>query len=110
MEKLITSVHTRPQYVDPSVDAQIAQISLSQGLAALCQRGVEISYALTARWERGRERPKVRTVRELTAAAGDGLVGSARSPGRLETSLTLASSWASCDSYSQEAHTFVAQE
>src|SRR5215218_7675316 len=59
---------------------------------------------------RGWERPKVRTVRQLAAAAGDGLVGPARSPGRPETSLTLASSWASCDSYSCEAHTFVERE
>jgi hypothetical protein len=33
VEKLITSVHSWPENVDAPVDAQIAQISLLQGVA-----------------------------------------------------------------------------
>jgi hypothetical protein len=33
------------------------------------------------------EKPRIHTVRQLTAAAGDGRLGSVGSPGQLETSL-----------------------
>jgi hypothetical protein len=38
--------------------------------------------------------PRIHTVRQLTAAAGDGLLGSVGSPGQLETSLNSGYQWA----------------
>src|SRR4029453_2645646 len=43
--------------------------------------------------------PRIRTVRQLTAAAGDGLLGSVGSPGQLETSLNSGYLVGPCNSY-----------
>jgi hypothetical protein len=46
----------------------------------------------------GRE-PRIRTVRQLAAAAGDGWLGSVGSPGQLETSLNSGYTVGPCNSY-----------
>jgi hypothetical protein len=43
--------------------------------------------------------PRIHTVRQLTAAAGDGLLGSVGSPGQLETSLNSGYLVGPCNSY-----------
>jgi len=43
--------------------------------------------------------PRIRTVRQLAAAAGDGWLGSAGSPGQLETSLNSGYTVGPCNSY-----------
>ena len=43
--------------------------------------------------------PRIRTVRQLVAAAGDGWLGSAGSPGQLETSLNSGYTVGPCNSY-----------
>jgi hypothetical protein len=43
--------------------------------------------------------PRIRTVRQLAAAAGDGLLGSVGSPGQLETSLNSGYLVGPCNSY-----------
>jgi hypothetical protein len=43
--------------------------------------------------------PRIRTVRQLAAAAGDGPLGFAGSPGQLETSLNSGSTVGPCNSY-----------
>jgi hypothetical protein len=43
--------------------------------------------------------PRIRTVRQLAAAAGDGWLGSVGSPGQLETSLNSGYTVGPCNSY-----------
>src|SRR5688572_2579295 len=51
--------------------------------------------------------PRIRTVRQLTAAAGDGLLGSVGSPGQLETSLNSGYQWAPATHTWRGPHPFV---
>ena len=51
--------------------------------------------------------PRIRTVRQLTAAAGDGLLGSVGSPGQLETSLNSGYQWAPATHTWRGPHPFI---
>jgi hypothetical protein len=51
--------------------------------------------------------PRIRTVRQLAAAAGDGLLGSVGSPGQLETSLNSGYQWAPATHTWRGPHPFV---
>src|SRR4029453_8930715 len=53
----------------------------------------------SARESGARTEPRIRTVRQLAAAAGDGLLGSVGSPGQLETSLNSGYLVGPCNSY-----------
>jgi hypothetical protein len=63
------------------------------------REAVEISYALPQGRARLGEKPRIRTVRQLTAVAGDGPLGSVGSPGQLETSLNSGYLVGPCNSY-----------
>ena len=86
MEKLITSVHETAACGQPG-GQENCSIFFSGFGCGPPPKAVEISYALPqGRARLGQNRGFV-TVRQLAAAAGDGPLGFAGSPGQLETSL-----------------------
>ncbi len=86
MEKLITSVHESARFVDRPVDKKIVGFLFWIRLRATPQ-GCRNLLRTSAREGATGTEPRIRTVRQLTAAAGDGWLGSVGSPGQLETSL-----------------------
>lgn len=87
MEKLITSVHELAPFCGQASGQENCWIFFSGFGCGPPRKAVEISYALPqGRAGLGQNRGFV-TVRQLTAAAGDGWLGSVGSPGQLETSL-----------------------
>jgi hypothetical protein len=62
-------------------------------------RGCRNLLRTSAREGGAGKEPRIRTVRQLAAAAGDGLLGSVGSPGQLETSLNSGYLVGPCNSY-----------
>jgi hypothetical protein len=98
VEKLITLVHESNEFVDRPVDKKISRTSFLDSVAG-CLQGCRNLLRTPARESGTGKEPRIRTVRQLAAAAGDGWLGSVGSPGQLETSLNSGYTVGPCNSY-----------
>ena len=87
MEKLIISVHRRTRPVDCDVEEETTRMYFAVPPCGVIGDGIELQVRPPETESGTGMNPRICTARQLDATAGDGLLGSAGSPGRLETSL-----------------------
>ena len=88
----------RAGIVDSSVDKKVLGLLFWIRLRGASQ-GCRNLLRTPARESGTGKEPRIRTVRQLAAAAGDGWLGSVGSPGQLETSLNSGYTVGPCNSY-----------
>jgi hypothetical protein len=98
VEKLITSVHELDRFVDSQWTRKLLDILFWIRLRA-ASGGCRNLLRTSAREGGTETEPRIRTVRQLAAAAGDGWLGSVGSLGQLETSLNSGYKVGPCNSY-----------